>query len=133
MRPSIMRGRQKYIKLFTIFETELKKYNTVFEKEDYTITYVIGKSILAQDYDIGVTLTINRNPLWSRYFDEPRNLKHLFQLYCNYFSIRDIKIVRPFKRVYRDAVTLQKVLPLEDRISFEFFKHQEPDDLLDLP
>jgi hypothetical protein len=131
MRPSIMRGRQKYIKLFTIFETELKKYNTVFEKEDYTITYVIGKSILAQDYDIGVTLTINRNPLWSRYFDEPRNLKHLFQLYCNYFSIRDIKIVRPFKRVYRDAVSAQKVLSLEDRIYFEFFKHQEPDDLLD--
>ena len=131
MRPSIMRGRQKYIKLFTIFETELKKYNTVFEKEDYTITYVIGKSILAQDYDIGVTLTINRNPLWSRYFDEPRNLKHLFQLYCNYFSIRDIKIVRPFKRVYRDAVSTQKVLSLEDRIYFEFFKHQEPDDLLD--
>ena len=83
MRPSIMRGRQKYIKLFTLFETELKKYNTVFEKEDYTITYVIGKSILAQDYDIGVTLTINRNPLWSRYFDEPRNLKYLFQLYCH--------------------------------------------------
>ena len=131
MRPSIMRGRQKYIKLFTLFETELKKYNTVFEKEDYTISYVIGKSILAQDYDIGVTLTINRNPLWSRYFDEPRNLKYLFQLYCNYFSIRDIKIVRPFKRVYRDAVSTQKVLSLEDRISFEFFKHQEPDDLLD--
>ena len=131
MRPSIMTGRQKYIRLFTIFETELKKYNKVFEKEDYTITYVIGKSILAQDYDIGVTLIINRNPLWTRYFDEPRNLKQLFQLYCNYFSIRDIKIVRPFKRVYRDAVSAQKVILLEDRIYFEFFKHQEPDDLLD--
>ena len=131
MRPFIKTGRQRHLRIFTIFETELKKYNKVFEKEDYTITYVIGKSILAQDYDIGVTLTINRNPLWSRYFDEPRNLKYLFQLYCNYFSIKDIKIVRPYKRVYRDAVTLQKVLPLEDRISFEFFKHQEPDDLLD--
>ena len=131
MRPSIMTGRQKYIRLFTIFETELKKYNKVFEKEDYTITYVIGKTILSKDYDIGVTLTINRNPLWTRYFDEPRNLKQLFQLYCNYFSIKDIKIVRPFKRVYRDAVSAQKVLSLEDRIYFEFFKHQEPDDLLD--
>jgi len=69
MRPSIMTGRHKYIRLFTIFETELKKYNKLFEKEDYTITYVIGKSILAQDYDIGVTLIINRNPLWTRYFD----------------------------------------------------------------
>ena len=126
-----MTGRQKYIRLFTIFETELKKYNKVFEKEDYTITYVIGKTILSKDYDIGVTLTINRNPLWTRYFDEPRNLKQLFQLYCNYFSIKDIKIVRPFKRVYRDAVSAQKVLSLEDRIYFEFFKHQEPDDLLD--
>ena len=86
---------------------------------------------MAQDYDIGVTLTINRNPLWSRYFDEPRNLKYLFQSYCNYFPIKDIKIVRPFKRVYRDAVSTQKVLSLEDRIYFEFFKHQEPDDLLD--
>ena len=131
MRPSIMTGRQKYIRLFTIFETELKKYNKVFEKEDYTITYVIGKTILSKDYDIGVTLSIMKNPLWSRFFDEPRNLKQLFQLYCNYFSIKDITIVRPFKRVYRDAVSAQKVLLLEDRIYFEFFKHQEPDDLLD--
>ena len=69
MRPSIMTGKKKYLRLFTIFETELKKYNNLFEKEDYTITYVIGKSILAQDYDIGVTLIINRNPLWTRYFD----------------------------------------------------------------
>ena len=131
MRPSSITGRQKYIRLLTIFETELKKYNKVFEKEDYTITYVIGKTILSKDYDIGVTLSIIKNPLLNRFFEEPRTLKQLFQLYCNYFSIRDIKIVRPFKRVYRDAVTLQKELPLEDRISFEFFKHQEPDDLLD--
>ena len=126
-----MTGRQKYIRLFTIFESELKKYNKVFEKEDYTITYVIGKTILSKDYDIGVTLSIMKNPLWSRFFDEPRNLKQLFQLYCNYFSIKDIKIVRPFKRVYRDAVTIQKVLSLEDRIYFEFFKHQESFDFLD--
>ena len=69
MRPSIMTGRQKYIRLFTIFESELKNYSKIFEKEDYTITYVIGKTILSKDYDIGVTLTINRNPLWTRYFD----------------------------------------------------------------
>ena len=131
MRPSIMTGRQKYIRLLTIFETELKKYNKVFEKEDYTITYVIGKTILSKDYDIGVTLSIIKNPLFNRFFDEPRTLKQVFQLYCNYFSIRDIKIVRPFKRVYRDADTAPKVLPLEERIAFEYFKHLDTDDLLD--
>ncbi len=104
MRPSIMSGKEKYIRLFSIFEYELIKYNKIFEKEDYVLTYVIGKTILSKDYDIGVTLSIMKNPLWTKYFDEPRNLKQVFQSYCNYFSIKDIKIVRPFKRVYLDAV-----------------------------
>ncbi len=126
-----MKGKERYIKLFSIFETELIKYNKVFEKEDYVLSYVIGKTILSKDYDIGVTLSIMKNPLWTRYFNEPRNLKQLFQSYCNYFSIKDIKIVRPFKRVYRDATVSNLKLPLEDRIYFEFFKHQETDDFLD--
>jgi hypothetical protein len=133
MRPLIMKGKERYIRLFSVFESELIKYNKVFEKEHYILTYVIGKSILSKDYDIGVTLSIMKNPLWTRYFDEPRNLKQLFQLYCNYFSIKDIKIVRPFKRVYRKAVSPIQRLPLEDRICFEFFKHQQPDDFLDQP
>ena len=120
-----MKGKEKYIRLFSIFESELVKYNKVFEKEDYVLTYVIGKTLLSKDYDIGVTLSIMKNPLWTRYFDEPRNLKQLFQSYCNYFSIKDIKIVRPLKRVYRQASEPIQKIPLEERIFFEFFKHQE--------
>jgi hypothetical protein len=75
MRPYIRKGKEKYIRLFSIFESELVKYNKVFEKEDYVLTYVIGKTLLSKEYDIGVTLSIMKNPLWTRYFDEPRNLK----------------------------------------------------------
>jgi hypothetical protein len=126
-----MKGKEKYIRLFSIFESELVKYNKVFEKEDYVLTYVIGKTLLSKDYDIGVTLSIMKNPLWTRHFDEPRNLKQLFQSYCNYFSINDIKIVRPLKRVYREASDPIQKIPLEERISFEFFKHQSSLDFLD--
>jgi hypothetical protein len=70
-----MKGKEKYIRLFSIFESELVKYNKVFEKEDYVLTYVIGKTLLSKEYDIGVTLSIMKNPLWTRYFDEPRNLR----------------------------------------------------------
>lgn len=126
-----MKGKEKYIRLFSIFETELVKYNKVFEKEDYVITYIIGEALLSKKYDIGVTLSIMKNPLWTRYFDEPRNLKQLFQSYCNYFSIKEIKIVRPLKRVYREVSESIQKIPLEERIFFEFFKHQETLDFLD--
>jgi len=87
-----MTGRQKYIRLLTIFETELKKYNKVFEKEDYTITYVIGKTILSKDYDIGVTLSIIKNPLFNRFFDEPRTLKQIFQYIVIIFQSQTLKL-----------------------------------------
>jgi hypothetical protein len=117
-------GKERYYRLFNIFEMELKNYSKIFEKEDYVITYVINKTLLSKDYEVSITLSIRKNPLWSRYFDEPRNLKTLLQSYCNYFSIKDIRIVRPFKRFQRNVITPPVSIPLEDRIFFEFFKHQ---------
>lgn len=126
-----MKGKEKYIRLFSIFESELIKYNKVFEKEDYVLSYIIGKTILSKDYDITVTLSIKKNPLLAKYYDEPRNIKTLLQSYCNYFSISDIKIVRPFKRFQPNVSTHTISPPLEDRIFFEFFKHQSSLDFLD--
>jgi hypothetical protein len=110
----------------------LKSYSKIFEKEDYVLTYVISKTLLSKDYEVSVTLSIRKNPLWAaRYFDEPRNLKTLLQSYCNYFSIKDIKIIRPFKRFERNVATPHISLPLEERIYFEFFKNQSSLDFLD--
>jgi hypothetical protein len=126
-----MKGKEKYIRLFSIFEYELIKYNKVFEKEDYVLSYIIGKTILSKDYDIAVTLSIKKNPLLAKYYDEPRNIKTLLQSYCNYFSISDVKIVRPFKRFQPNVSPHTISPPLEDRIFFEFFKHQSSLDFLD--
>lgn len=131
MRTIINKGKDKYFRLFSIFETELKNYSKIFEKEDYVITYVISKTLLSKDYEISVTLSIRKNPLWNRYFAEPRNLKTLLQSYCNYFSIKDVRIIRPFKRFERNVATPNISIPLEDRIFFEFFKHQSSLDFLD--
>lgn len=125
------RGKERYYRLFTIFEMGLKSYSKIFEKEDYILTYVVSKTSLSKDYEVSVTLSISKNPLWGRYFDEPRNLKSLLQSYCNYFSIKDITIVRPFKRFERNTASSLNTLPLEDRIFFEFYKHQNSLDFLD--
>jgi len=131
MKTTFNTGKERYYRLFTIFEKELKNYSKIFGKEDYVITYVISKTLLSKDYEVSVTLSIRKNPLWTRYFDEPRNLKTLLQSYCNYFSIKDIRIVRPFKRFQRNVITPQISLPLEERIFFEFFKDQSSLDFLD--
>jgi hypothetical protein len=131
MKTTINTGKERYYRLFTIFEMGLKSYSKIFEKEDYQITYVISKTLLSKDFEVSVTLSIRKNPLWARYFDEPRNLKILLQSYCNYFSITEIRIVRPFKRFERNVVTPHISIPLEDRIFFEFFKNQSSLDFLD--
>jgi hypothetical protein len=131
MNSKFNKGKERYYRLFAIFEMGLKSYSKIFEKEDYVITYVISKTLLSKDYEVSITLSIRKNPLWARYFDEPRNLKTLLQSYCNYFSIKDIRIVRPFKRFQRNVITPQISLPLEERIFFEFFKHQSSLDFLD--
>lgn len=90
MKTNFNIGKKRYFRIFSIFESELKNYNKIFEKEDYTLTYVIRKTILSKDYDVEVTLSIMKIPLYTRHFDETRNLKKLFQSYCNYFSINAI-------------------------------------------
>ena len=131
MKTTFNTGKERYYRLFTIFEMGLKKYSKIFEKEDYVITYVISKTLLSKDYEVDVTLSIKKNPLWAKYSDEPRNLKTLLQSYCNYFSIKDIRIIRPFKRFERKVATPHVSIPLEDRIFFEFFKQQSSLDFLD--
>ena len=131
MRPCITQGKDKYFRLFSIFESELKNYSKIFEKEDYVITYVISKTLLSKDYEVAVTFSIRKNPLWLKYSYEPRDLRTLLQSYCNYFSINDIKIIRPFKRFERNVGKPHIAIPLEERIFFEFFKHQTSLDFLD--
>ncbi len=131
MKTKINNGKERYFRLFSIFESELKNYSKIFEKEDYVITYVITKSLLSKDYEVSVTLSIRKNPLWLKYSVEPRNLRALLQSYCNYFSIKDIRIIRPFKRFERNSAKPHISIPLEDRIFFEFFKHQSSLDYLD--
>ena len=98
MKTTFNIGKEKYFRLFSIFEKGLKNYSKIFEKEDYVLTYVISK---------------------------------ILQSYCNYFSIKDIRIIRPFKRFERNVATPHVSIPLEDRIFFEFFKHQSSLDFLD--
>ena len=131
MKTTFNIGKERYYRLFTIFEKGLKNYSKIFEKEDYVLTYVISKTLLSKDYEVAVTLSIKKNPLWAKYSDEPRNLKTLLQSYCNYFSIKEIMIIRPFKRFERNVATPHISIPLEDRIFFEFFKHQSSLDFLD--
>jgi hypothetical protein len=131
MKTTFNIGKEKYFRLFSIFEKGLKNYSKIFEKEDYILTYVISKTLLSKDYEVSVTLSIRKNPLWARYFDEPRNLKTLLQSYCNYFSITDIRVIRPFNRFERNVGKPHIAIPLEERIFFEFFKHQLSLDFLD--
>ena len=79
------------------------------------------KKRCSYDYEIQVIISITKNPLWRVYFNNPREIKEILTDFSAFFSIKEIRILRPLQKVrnYLDAPILLK--PIEERIFFESF------------
>jgi len=124
----VMSNREKFTRLFSIYEKGLINYHQVFRESNYSIEYIVRKKRLSREYQIQIVLSIKKNPLWRLFFNEPRSIKQIIADYSAYFSITDIRILRPLKRYKMNEETSFVLMPLEERIYFEYFSEISPAD-----
>jgi hypothetical protein len=117
----ITSNREKYIRLFTIYEKGLKKYHRVFRDPNYSLEFIVKKKQFSFDYDFQVVFSITKNPLWRLYFNNPREIKEILTDYSSFFSIKEIRILRPLQKVRNYLDEPIPLKPIEERIFYETF------------
>ena len=115
-------NREKYIRLFTIYEKGLKKYHQVFREPNYSLEFIVMKKRCSYDYEIQVIISITKNPLWRIYFDKPREINEILADYSAFFSIKNIRVLRPLQKVRNYLNAPISFKPIEERIFFETFR-----------
>jgi len=127
MGKSIM-NREKFTCLFSIYEKGLINYHQVFQDANYNLEFIVRRKRLSREFQIQIVLTIIKNPLWRMIFNEPRNIQQLIKDYSAYFSITDVRILRPLKRykINEELTFVRK--PIEERIYFEYYSELSTSD-----
>ena len=118
------KNQESYIKLLVLFETELKMYNKIFDNKNYSLKYIVSRNQFSNSAEIRIIMSIIKKPLWILFVYDPYNLKSILESYCNYFSVKDITIVRPlnFEGSNKISTIIIPTPPIEERVSFEFFR-----------
>ena len=111
------KNQESYIKLLVLFENELKRYHKIFDNENYTLNYLVSRNQCSDSVEIKITMSISKKPLWILFIYDPNILKSILESYCNYFSVKEVTIVRPFNFGGSNITP-----PIEERVLFEFFK-----------
>jgi hypothetical protein len=118
------KNQESYIKLLVLFENELKRYHKIFDNENYTLNYIVSRDQCSDSVELKVTLSISKKPLWILFIYDPNILKSILESYCNYFSVKEVTIVRPFNfgGSNKTSSDINTAPPIEERVSFEFFR-----------
>ena len=80
------------------------------------------KKRCSYDYEIQVIISITKNPLWRIYFDKPREINEILADYSAFFSIKNIRVLRPLQKVRNYLNAPISFKPIEERIFFETFR-----------
>jgi len=100
---------------------ELKKYHQVFRDPNYSLEFIVKKKQFSFDYDFQVIISITKNPLWRLYLKNPREIKEILTDYSSFFSIKEIRILRPLQKVRNYLDEPFPLKPIEERIFYETF------------
>jgi len=119
-------NKEKFTCLFSIYEKGLINYHQVFQDANYNLEFIVRRKRLSREFQIQVVLSIFKNPLWRMIFNEPRNIQQLIKDYSAYFSITDVRILRPLKRykINEELAFVRK--PIEERIFIEYLTELSP-------
>jgi hypothetical protein len=114
-----------YLKLFRVFEAELKNYHPLFNNNDYNLEYVICLDYFGDDNEIRIIFKMLTSEPMNLLDGEKYNLKGILSNYCSIFSIDNITIVKSFKfgsgGVNSDSKNYVEP-ELENRVFFEYFR-----------
>ncbi len=116
------KSQEAYLRLVNTFEKELKNYHSIFQKDYYTIHYIVSREQYTNIIEVTILFKIQRKVLWFELRREPRNLKELVESFAKYFSFSKVIIVKPYSFVRHDDKIKNIIPPLQDRVSFELFK-----------
>ena len=122
MKPFKRRSYDAYLRLVSLFEKELKNYHPIFQKDYYSIHYIISREQYTNDSDVTILFKIQRKVLWFELRKEPKNLKEILESYSKYFSITKVIISKPYEFNKRNDLSRNLIVPIQERVSFELFK-----------
>lgn len=125
MKLSKREKRKRYIRLFKLFEEELKNYHDFFVRNHFTIDYIICRDYFGDDDEIKIIFNINVGTKLKVVYQDDFNLKQLLTSYCRYFSIRDVIITKSARAEIegKNFNPLSVPVPkIQDRVFFEYFR-----------
>jgi hypothetical protein len=115
---------ESIFRLLTLYKTEIKKYDKMFDNDDYQLRYVVNKWILNDKVDIKVLLMVQKRSFWNKIVEDPYKVKKTLENYCKYFSLSETSLVRPYsfhcKKSKENSAIFHK-LDIKKRVSFEYY------------
>ena len=114
----LLSRNEKFVRLFTTYETGLVDYNRVFQQSTFSIDYIVQINKLSADYYVQLIFSVLKNPKFNP--KETRSLRKILENYSSVFSINDIRIIRPMKRTIDGILIEREIKPIEERIYLEF-------------
>ena len=119
-----LQKKEKYLRLLTLFEQNLRTYHPIFQHGNYEMSYNISNFQFPNDYVISVELITRLTSSSSIMSLKKESLHKVFASYCNYFSITDFKIVRPFDRMHRIDSLFYESIPISKRITLSHYTNR---------
>jgi len=90
----MLKGKKKldaYVKLFELFERELKKHHFFFNVGGYEIRYIITTKVFDEKYNIEVTLYTKRYRKHSTFLRETKTITKGSKVLPTYLDLRTFK------------------------------------------
>ena len=123
--------KERYLRLLTLFEHNLKIYHPIFKNGNYELRYNISNFQFPNDYEISVELITRLTSSSFIMRLKKESIYKIFANYCYYFSITDFKIVKPFDRMHRIDTLFYETIPISKRITLSHNTNRIIRDFLD--
>lgn len=111
------RQKDKYLRLLTLFEENLKSYHPIFTMGNYELRYNICDYQFNDKFEISVEMITRLTSASFILRLKNENVYKLFASYCNYFSINQFNIVKPYDSNHRIDRVNYKPTSINQRIT----------------
>jgi len=124
MRKDQEKRNEAIIRIFSLFERELKNYHPVFQNNSYMLNYFVSRTIKPNVLNISVIMTILRSTAWRKGISEPSDVKKELESFSRYFSVDRVMVVRPGlakEKIEENEMSPNQTTPISQRVFFEMF------------
>jgi hypothetical protein len=119
----MLRGKKKldaYVKLFELFERELKKHHFFFNVGGYEIRYIITTKVFDEKYNIEVTLYTKRYRKHSTFLKETKTYYQRLKGFAYLFGFKNVQMLRSLERIKIFNDPEYRSIPVRERIALNY-------------